>query len=215
MLRLDDVSVSIAGAAILQGASLEVPANAFVGLVGRNGAGKTTLMRASMNLVPVDGGTITIAGTDTTRAAPHVHARQGVGYMPEDRRLVADWSVDDNVRLPAWAARTADAEARVKRIYDLVPEVEKVRTRRAMQLSGGQQKLVALARAFVAGTRLMILDEPFEGVAPALVQRLVEILSALRQEGDHSVLISESDAHHSTALVDRVYTIERGRVSTA
>ncbi|WP_075222894.1 ABC transporter ATP-binding protein [Acuticoccus yangtzensis] len=215
MLVLDNVSVSIAGADILRGVSLEVPANAFVGLVGRNGAGKTTLMRAAMNLVPASGGRITVAGEDTTRAAPHIHARQGVGYMPEDRRLVADWTVDDNVRLPAWAARTADAEARVARIYDLVPEVARVRGQRAMQLSGGQQKLVALARAFVAGTRLMILDEPFEGVAPALVQRLVEILSTLREESDHSVLISESDALYSPPLVDRTYTIERGRVSAA
>ncbi|MBJ3774854.1 ABC transporter ATP-binding protein [Acuticoccus mangrovi] len=213
MLRVENLSVSIAGAEILRDVSLQVEPNAFVGLVGRNGAGKTTLMRAVMNLIGSDAGTIRIAGEDTTRAAPHIHARQGVGYMPEDRRLVPDWSVDDNVRLPAWAANTDDAEARVRRIYELIPEVAKVSDRRAMQLSGGQQKLVALARAFVAGTRLMILDEPFEGVAPALVQRLVEILSTLRSEGDHAVMISESDAVYSTALVDRTFVIERGRVS--
>ncbi|WP_108659367.1 ABC transporter ATP-binding protein [Acuticoccus kandeliae] len=213
MLRLHDVSVSIGGAEILRDVSMEVGPNAFVALVGRNGAGKTTLMRSVMNLLPVDGGTIEIAGRDTTRASPHTHAREGVGYMPEDRRLVPDWTVEENILLPVWAAHTDDGPARLARIYGLIPEVEKVAGRRAMQLSGGQQKLVALARAFMAGTRLMILDEPFEGVAPALVQRLVEILSTLRQEGDHSVLISESDAIYSTALVDHIYAIERGRAS--
>ncbi|MCF3934699.1 ATP-binding cassette domain-containing protein [Acuticoccus sp. M5D2P5] len=213
MLRLDNISVSIGGASILRDVSMDVGPNAFVGLVGRNGAGKTTLMRSVMNLIPIDSGTIAVAGRDTTRAAPHTHAREGVGYMPEDRRLVPDWTVEENILLPVWAAHTDDADARLARIYGLIPEVETVSDRRAMQLSGGQQKLVALARAFVAGTRLMILDEPFEGVAPALVQRLVEILSTLRQEGDHSVLISESDALYSTGLVDAVYTIERGQVA--
>ncbi|MEW5422487.1 ABC transporter ATP-binding protein [Amorphus sp. 3PC139-8] len=214
MLRLENVSVAIAGADILRDVSLHVPTNTFVGLVGRNGAGKTTLMRAAMNLVPVKAGTIHIGGEDTTAAAAHIHARQGVGYLPEDRRLIPDWTVEDNIRLPVWAAkRKGEAETRLKRIYDLIPEVAKVSDRNAMQLSGGQQKLVALARAFVAGTRLMILDEPFEGVAPALVQRLVEILATLRNEGDHAVLISESDAVYSTTLVDQTYIIERGRVA--
>lgn len=216
MLSLQNVSVAIAGADILRDVSMQVPPNTFVGLVGRNGAGKTTLMRAAMNLVPVKAGVIQIGGEDTTRAAAHIHARQGVGYLPEDRRLIPDWTVEDNIRLPVWTAkRKGEAETRLARIYDLIPEVAKVSDRNAMQLSGGQQKLVALARAFVAGTRLMILDEPFEGVAPALVQRLVEILAALRSEGDHAVLISESDAIYSTALVDQTYIIERGRVTEA
>lgn len=212
MLRLDNVRVRIGGADILRDVSMHVPPNTFVALVGRNGAGKTSLMRAIMNLLPVAAGAIHIDSKDTTFAQAHVHARSGIGYMPEDRRLVAEWTVEQNIMLPAWAAKRADYSERLEKIYDLIPEVRKFSDRKALQLSGGQQKLVALARAFMASHNLLLLDEPFEGVAPALVQRLIEILSRLRREGSLSVLVSESDAIYSGGLVDRIYTIERGRV---
>lgn len=212
MLRLDNVSVRIGGVDILRDVSMHVPPNTFVALVGRNGAGKTSLMRAIMNLLPVAEGAIHIDNKDTTFSQAYVHARSGVGYMPEDRRLVAEWTVEHNIMLPAWAAKRADHSERLEQIYELIPEVRKFSNRKALQLSGGQQKLVALARAFMASHNLLLLDEPFEGVAPALVQRLIEILSRLRREGSLSVLVSESDAVYSGGLVDRVYTIERGRV---
>jgi branched-chain amino acid transport system ATP-binding protein len=212
MLRLSHVSVTLDGAEVLRKVSMHVPPHAFVALVGRNGAGKTTLMRSAMNLLPIASGDVQIAGRTTTQASPQSHARSGVGYMPEDRRLVPDWSAEQNIMLPAWACHPREPLARLQRIYALIPELVPVSHRKAMQLSGGQQKLVALARAFMAGTRLLILDEPFEGVAPALAQRLVDILSNLRKEHGLSVLISESDATHSGDLVDRTYTIERGRI---
>jgi branched-chain amino acid transport system ATP-binding protein len=213
MLRLDNVSVRIGGVDILRDVSMHVPPNTFVALVGRNGAGKTSLMRAIMNLLPVAEGAIHIDNKDTTFLQAYVHARSGVGYMPEDRRLVAEWTVEQNIMLPAWAAKRADHSERLEQIYELIPEVRKFSDRKALQLSGGQQKLVALARAFMASHNLLLLDEPFEGVAPALVQRLIEILSRLRREGSLSVLVSESDAVYSGELVDRIYTIERGRVA--
>jgi branched-chain amino acid transport system ATP-binding protein len=191
---------------------MHVPQNSFVALVGRNGAGKTTLIRSVMNLIPIASGEILIAGARTTTARSHTHARNGVGYMPEDRRLVADWTVEQNIMLPIWATGRRESQPRLAKIYALMPEVEAVAERKAMQLSGGQQKLIALARAFMAATKLLILDEPFEGVAPALAQRLVEILSNLRQENALTILISESDTVHSQDLVDRIYVIERGRV---
>jgi branched-chain amino acid transport system ATP-binding protein len=212
MLRLAQVCVKIGGADVLRSVSMHVPPNSFVALVGRNGAGKTTLMRSVMNLLPITSGEVHIAGENTTQAPAHSHARNGVGYMPEDRRLIADWTVEQNIMLPVFALHTPDHRSRLQRIYTLIPEVDQFAGRKAMQLSGGQQKLVALARAFMAATNLLILDEPFEGVAPALAQRLVEILSGLRKESALSVLISESDAMHSEQLVDRVYTIERGRI---
>lgn len=215
MLLLENVSVRIGGAEVLRDVSLHVPRNSFVALVGRNGAGKTTLMRTVMSLLPVTSGQIHIAGVNTTRARAHVHARSGVGYLPEDRRLVADWSVEQNIMLPAFVSRRPDAGERLKMVYGLIPEIAKFADRKAMQLSGGQQKLVALARAFMASKTLLILDEPFEGVAPALVQRLVDIMLRLRQEADLSVLISESDAVHNADLVDRIYNIERGRIEAA
>jgi branched-chain amino acid transport system ATP-binding protein len=212
MLKLSQVSVKIGGVDVLRNVTMDVPPDAFVALVGRNGAGKTTLMRSVMNLIPVASGEVSIAGRNTTHVPSYTHARSGVGYMPEDRRLVADWTVEQNIKLPTWASPNPDIQSRLEKIYALIPEVDRFQDRKAMQLSGGQQKLVALARAFMASRNLLILDEPFEGVAPALVQRLIEILSGMRKQSSLSVLISESDAVHSKDLVDRTYTIERGRV---
>lgn len=215
MLKLTDLCVTVSGAELIRNVSMHVPPKAFVALVGRNGAGKTTLMRSIMNILPAASGEIRIAGTPTTNAAPFTHAWNGVGYMPEDRRLVGDWTVEDNILLPAWATQRPDLSGKLRDVYALMPEVAAFADRKAMQLSGGQQKLVALARALFIGDRLLILDEPFEGVAPALAQRLSEILANLRRQFDTSVLISESDLVHSRDLVDQVFTIERGTVTSA
>lgn len=215
MLQLDRVCVSIAGADILRNVSLHVPENSFVALVGRNGAGKTTFMRSVMNLIPVSSGEIRIGDRATTEASPSDHARHGVGYMPEDRRLIPGWTVEENILLPAWANSIPEAKKRLAWCCSLIPEIEPFIQRKAMELSGGQQKLVALARALMVSRRLLLLDEPFEGVAPALAQRIAEILSQLRRAGSQSVLVSESDAVHSRKLVDRTYVIERGQIVTS
>ena len=193
---------------------MRVPKGSFVALVGRNGAGKTTLMRSAMNLLPVSSGSLRIGGQVTTYSPAYMHARNGVGYMPEDRRLVPDWTVQQNIELPALASKALETKLRLKKIYEFIPEVAKFKDRRALELSGGQQKLVALARAFMASKNLLIPDEPFEGVAPALVHRLIDILKAMRGESALSILISESDAIHSEKLVDYCYTIERGKIET-
>jgi branched-chain amino acid transport system ATP-binding protein len=212
MLQLERLCVRIAGADILRNVSLHVRPNSFVALVGRNGAGKTTLMRSAMNLIPLWSGEIRIGDRATTRANPSDHARNGVGYMPEDRRLIAGWTVEHNILLPTWANTIPDAQARLAWCYKLIPEIVPLARRRAMELSGGQQKLVALARALMVSRQLLLLDEPFEGVAPALARRIAEILSGLRNTGSLSVLVSESDAVHSADLVDQVYVIERGEI---
>ena len=129
--------------------------------------------------------------------------------MPEDRGLVPQLTVEENILLPIWVSKTLDKAERLALAYRLLPEVEQMRERRALLLSGGQQKLVALARALVVGTRLLLLDEPFEGVAPALAQRLAEVIHAL-QGTSLAVLIAQSDTHHGTELFAREYTIERG-----
>ena len=214
MLRVSNLSVSIASASILEGVALDVAPGTLTGLMGRNGAGKTTVMRSVMGLIPARSGDIRFDGTDLARQPAHVRARLGIGYMPEDRRLVPELTVRENILVPGWACKLADAEDRLAGIYRLLPEVEKFAMRKAMQLSGGQQKLVALARALMPGTKLVLLDEPFEGVAPALAGRLVEVLSGLKDQG-LSVLLSESDSTHSGDLVDALYVIERGRVTEA
>lgn len=212
MLRVEGLDVRIEGAQVLRGASLDLPRGTMAGLVGRNGAGKTTLMRAVMGLAQPSSGRVDIGGRDVTDLPPHLRAKLGVGYMPEDRRLVPELTVQENILLPAWANDIPGAEARLAWIYALMPEVEGFSSRRALQLSGGQQKLAALARALMNGEHLMLLDEPFEGIAPALAHRLGEVLRKLKAQGP-AVLVSESDYRHCAGLVDKVFVIERGVVS--
>ncbi|MFC5303008.1 ABC transporter ATP-binding protein [Azospira restricta] len=211
-LEVRALDVAIERIPILREVSLEVPAGSMVGLIGRNGAGKTTLMRSIMGLMPFSAGRMAAAGEDLQKLPAHALARRGISYMPEDRRLIPALTVEENVLLPAWANGLADAANRLQWIYERMPEVREFRTRRALQLSGGQQKLVALARALMPGRKLLLLDEPFEGVAPVLSRRLTEVIAGLRQEG-LSVILSESDDTHSADLVDRVYRIERGVVT--
>jgi branched-chain amino acid transport system ATP-binding protein len=192
--------------------SLEVKAGQLAGLIGRNGAGKTTLMRSIMGLLPPSAGRIALDGRPLAGVPPHQRARLGVGYMPEDRRVIPQLSVDENVLLPAWAAGARDGGARLARIQEMIPEVRALGERRGLQLSGGQQKLVALARALVAGTKLLLLDEPFEGVAPVLARRLAEVIALLKREG-LAVVLSESDLTHSRELLDVVFRIDRGAVT--
>jgi branched-chain amino acid transport system ATP-binding protein len=211
VLKLEAVDVSIKSVRILRGAGLHLPPGQMAGLIGRNGAGKTTLMRAVIGALPVTGGAITLGGQPLEKLSAHARARLGIGYMPEDRRIIPQLTVEENVLLPAWAARSRDAAARLDRIYERIPEVRALRERRGLQLSGGQQKLTALARALMSGTKLLLLDEPFEGVAPVLAQRLAQVIGALRTEGV-SVLLSESDLSHSKRLLDLVFPIDRGEV---
>jgi len=212
MLSIRGLNVAIRNVQILREVSLELPEGSMTGLIGRNGAGKTTLMKSLMGLLKVASGAVTFGDIDLLALPTHERARLGIGYMPEDRRLVPELTVEENALVPAWAAGAADARARLKRAYALVPEARDFAQRKGSQLSGGQQKLVALARALVAGSKLLLLDEPFEGVAPALAKRLAEVVAGLKKEG-MSVILSESDLQHSERMVDRVYVIDRGSVS--
>jgi branched-chain amino acid transport system ATP-binding protein len=212
MLRFEGVSVSIGAVAILRGVDLEVSAGEFVGLIGRNGAGKTTLLRTIMGLQALASGKLDFESRELADLPTHRRAGLGIGYMPEDRRLVPGLSAEENILLPAWAADAKDAQVQLARIYETIPELTGLRARKALQLSGGQQKLVALARAMMAGRKLLLLDEPFEGVAPVLARRLAEVISGLRKSG-LSVILSESSMTHAHGLLDRVFTIDRGSVS--
>lgn len=212
MLEIARLSATIGGVRVLQDVDLALEAGSFVGLIGRNGAGKTTLMRTVMGLLAADAGRLAFLDHDL-RAEPAMRrAALGIGYMPEDRRLIPDLDVEENVLVPAWATHRGAADQRLAFVYDVLPEVAEFRDRRPSQLSGGQQKLVALARALMAGTKLLLLDEPFEGVAPVLAQRLAAAIGKLRATGV-AVLLSESDYVHSETLVDRLYVIERGVVT--
>jgi branched-chain amino acid transport system ATP-binding protein len=213
VLSIRDLSVSFGPVPIVRSASLDLREGEFCGLIGRNGAGKTTMMRALMGAIPASG-KVELERVDLMSLPAHRRVAHGVGYMPEDRRLVPEFSCEENVRFPALAARIEGAGERLRWIYGLIPELEVMRARRSQVLSGGQQKLVALGRALMAGRRVLLLDEPFEGLAPALAQRLAEILFKLRNEGV-TVLIAESSEGHLADLLSRSFRIERGSVTLA
>ena len=208
-LQIEALCVKLHSVEVLRGVSLKLAPGEMIGLLGRNGAGKTTTLRAVMGLVAASGGRITCAGENLLALPTHRRTALGIGYMPEDRRLIPQLTVQENVLLPGWVTRGVNAAARLDFVYGLMPEVAAMRDRKAMALSGGQQKLVALARALIVGTRLLLLDEPFEGVAPALSRRLAEVIGLLRGE-DIAVLIAQSDLNHTISLLDREYRIERG-----
>lgn len=213
MLSIANLNVAIQSVQILREVSLELPTGTMAGLIGRNGAGKTTLMKSIMGLLKVASGSIAFDGNDLVAAKTHARTRLGIGYMPEDRRLIPDLTVEENVLVPAWAAHVGDAEARLEKVYELIPELREFAPRKGLQLSGGQQKLAALGRALMCGTRLLLLDEPFEGVAPALAHRLVEVVADLKREG-MSVIVSESDLQHSERMVDQIVVIDRGAITS-
>ena len=209
MLKINAIEVAIQSVQVLRGFSLDLPAGQMVGLIGRNGARKSTTLRAIMGHLPVKAGRIEFEGHDLSKLPRHARASLGIGYMPEDRGLVPELTVEENILVPVWASKTMQPEARLEFVYDVLPELKDMRERRALLLSGGQQKLVALARALAIGSKLLLLDEPFEGVAPALSQRLSEVIAGLAGT-TVSVLIAQSDLNHSKNLLNAEVVIERG-----
>ncbi|MHB8828526.1 MAG: ABC transporter ATP-binding protein [Syntrophales bacterium] len=213
MLQIRDLNVSIQSVKILSGVTLELPDGSVAGLIGRNGAGKTTLMRSIMGLLPVESGAIDFENHNLIKMQAYSRTALGIGYMPEERRLIPELTVEENILLPAWAIKADNIAQRLERIYQIIPELKTSAQRKALQLSGGQQKLVALGRSLMCGNKLLLLDEPFEGVAPALAQRLSEVVMELIKEG-LSVILSESNLQHSTDMLERIFRIDRGEVVT-
>lgn len=216
MLKLQGVSVDIAGIPVLRSLSVELKSGGTYAVVGRNGAGKTTLLRSIMGFVPVKAGSISLAGTDLLAQPSYGRAALGIGYAPEERVLFPTMTVLENLRLPceALGLPSADIDARLKQVVDTVPLIEPMLPRSAAALSGGQGKMAALARALMVGTRLILVDEPFQGLAPALARQYAETLSRLYQlRPDLCVVITESNR----SLLDRVdcttLKLERGEIS--
>ncbi len=209
LIEIDNLVVEIQSMPALRGFSMRIARGAMVSLVGRNGAGKTTLMRSIMGHLKPARGVIRFEGADLAASPRHARAALGIGYMPEDRCLVPQLTVEENILLPLWVADHLDRNARLDFVYGVIRELTDMRDRKALLLSGGQQKLVALGRALAIGTRCLLLDEPFEGIAPALSERLSEVLASLKGK-DLTLLMSQSDMNHSRDLIDVEFTIERG-----
>jgi branched-chain amino acid transport system ATP-binding protein len=192
---------------ILQGVNLEVAEGKITALLGRNGAGKTTTLRSLMGLTPPRQGRVTIFGADTTRWPTYRIAASGVGYVPEGRRIFANLSVDENLKVPLERAGPWTAQ----RIYELFPRLAQRKFNRGRQLSGGEQEMLSIGRALLLNPRLLMLDEPSQGLAPLVVREVFRIVSQMRTEGI-SVLLVEQNAMMSLEIADHAYVLDDGAV---
>jgi branched-chain amino acid transport system ATP-binding protein len=192
---------------ILQGVSLEVAEGKITTLLGRNGAGKTTTLRSLMGLTPAREGQITIFGNDTTHLPPFRIAALGVGYVPEGRRVFANLTVEENLLVPM----ERGGPWTIQRIYELFPRLGERKMNRGRQLSGGEQEMLAIARALLLNPKLLMLDEPSQGLAPLVVREVFRIVAEMRREGI-SVLLVEQNARMSLEIADHAYVLDDGRV---
>lgn len=212
MLDLDGVDAAIEGVPVLRDVSLSVGEAETVAIIGRNGAGKTTTFRSIIGLLPVVAGTIRYRGEDLSRLGPHERKRRGIGFAPEDRRLIADLTTRENMQLSLWGGgEDLDAQQRFEVVLDLFPAMEDFLDREARYLSGGEQQMATLGRALIADPDLLLLDEPFEGLAPSIQTDLEAGIERIRGMGV-SVFIAESQIANVTGVVDRLYAIERGEI---
>ena len=218
MLEISDLHTFRASAHILHGVSISVGEDEVVCLVGRNGAGKTTTIESIIGLLPVKSGVIRFHDEDVTRMPPHQRARRGMGYSPEDAGIFPHLTVAENLMISEWLSGRAapkdgatavhDTEART---YAVFPEVRGLRGRQGLNLSGGQRKMVAIARAMALAPSLLLLDEAFEGLAPVAVGRFRDAVKLIKSMGI-SILLAESNLASATAIADRLYAIDRGEI---
>jgi len=192
---------------ILHGVNLEVAEGKITTLLGRNGAGKSTTLRSLMGLTPAREGKITIFGSNTTQMSPFQIAALGVGYVPEGRRVFANLTVDENLRVPI----ERSGSWTIPRIYELFPRLAERKMNRGRQLSGGEQEMLAIARALLVNPKLLMLDEPSQGLAPLVVSEVFRIVTEMRREGI-SVLLVEQNARMSLEIADFAYVLDDGRV---
>lgn len=212
MLRVANLTVDIQMSRILRGISLAVAAGELVCLVGRNGAGKTTTFRTIMGYVKPLSGEVRFDGTAISAMATHRIAQLGVGYAPEESQVFGDLSVAENIELPTWTRPQGRAAAeRIALAYEIFPKLRQYSARGGNQLSGGERKMVSIARALTLDPRLLLLDEPFEGLSPAIIPSIAEGIASIRRLG-HGVLMAESNIHHIPEYADSLYVLERGEI---
>jgi branched-chain amino acid transport system ATP-binding protein len=214
VLELTRIDTYRGPAHVLRGVSMAVRDGEAVCLVGRNGAGKTTTIESVIGLLPVRAGRVALRGCDVTRFPAYQRARLGIGYSPEDAGIFPDLTVEENFQISRWLAATGRTQAApdaFERIYSLFPEVRQFLGRRGLYLSGGQKKMVAIARALALAPAVLLLDEPFEGLAPVVVTRFIEAVKGIKALGI-SLLIAESSLVNATRIADRLYAIDRGEI---
>ena len=212
MLSVDRLNVSIQSSHVLRDVTLEVGDRELVCLVGRNGAGKTTTLRTVMGYLRPTSGTITFQGRPLVGQATHAIAALGIGYSPEESGIFGDLTVAENIELATWTRPSPrPAAERIERAYEVFPRLRAYASRGGTQLSGGERKMLSLARALALDPEMLLLDEPFEGLSPAIIPLVAESIAAITRLG-HSILLAESNIHHVPEYVTRLYVIERGEI---
>lgn len=213
LLEVYDIHAAYGSSRVLFGISLTVARGECVCLLGRNGVGKTTTMRAIMGLTPPSSGRIVFDGTDITGLPPHRIARLGLGFVPENRRIFAELTVWENLDVAARAAGRP-GHWTVEAVYGLFPKLSELANRQGGFLSGGEQQMLTIGRTLMGNPDLLLLDEPSEGLAPLVVESMLEQVSRLKREG-LTILLAEQGVDFSLALADRVYVLEKGAVRFA
>jgi branched-chain amino acid transport system ATP-binding protein len=216
LLEVDKINTYRGPAQILRGVSLNVEGGEVVSLVGRNGAGRTTIIESITGLLPVRSGAIRFRGEDITRLQPHRRAKRGIGYAPENSGIFPELTVAENLMISRWlsektARRASDGSDPEEKALTVFPEVRQFMSRQGLNLSGGQKKMVSIARAMALAPALMILDEAFEGLAPVVVKRFREAVMTIKGMGI-SLLLAESNLVNAAAIADRLYVIDRGEI---
>ncbi len=212
MLEVSDLRSAYGRILALKGISLRVETGEITALVGGNGAGKTTLLRCLSGVQPVLGGRISFHGEDITGWSPHQRVAAGIAQSPEGRQVFGPLSVEDNLRLGAYRRGRADTELGIERVFDMFPVLKEKRALQAAGLSGGQQQMLAIGRALMSQPRLLLLDEPSMGLAPLLVDQILDAVVTLKAQGV-TVLLVEQNATAALSIADRAYVIETGHIA--
>ena len=211
MLDVRGINAFYGRAHILYDVSLNVRPGEVVALLGRNGAGKSTTIKSIMRLVRCDSGSVHFEGRDISRAPPHRIARSGLGYVPEDRRIFGDLTIMENLEVGRQRARDGAPQWTTEKLFELFPNLRERAQNLGRQMSGGEQQMLTIARTLMGNPRLVLLDEPSEGIAPVIVEQMAKAITTLKREG-LSVLVSEQNLHFAKLVCDRAYIIEKGHV---
>ncbi len=214
MLEVRDLAAFYGRAHILQDVGFSVGAGQVAVLLGRNGAGKSTTMKAIMGLLPPAAGRVMFEGQDLAGQPPHIIARAGIGYVPEDRRVFAELTVDENLMVGQRPAPPGMQPWTPARLFDLFPNLAAMRKRPGGRMSGGEQQMLTIARTLMGNPRLLLLDEPSEGLAPVIVERMAAAIGAIKA-GGLSILLAEQNLHFARLVADHAVVIETGRVRWA
>ncbi|QDO98342.1 ABC transporter ATP-binding protein [Ferrovibrio terrae] len=211
MLTVEGLNTYYGRAHILSDLALKAQAGEVVVLLGRNGAGKSTTMKSVIGLVPAESGTISFDGARIDHLSPHRIARLGLGYVPEDRRIFTDLNVMENLEVGRQKPRDGAPTWTPERLFELFPNLGRMKDRPGGRMSGGEQQMLTIARSLMGNPRLILLDEPSEGLAPVIVEQMARTILQLKAEG-LCVLLSEQNLHFAQMVADRAYIIEKGRI---